>query len=93
MPERGGELLVTVTQENTNELAVRIRDNGAGIPESLADRLFEPFFSTKHEGEGTGLGLSIVKSIVERHGGRIEIESELGDGATFIVYLPFWHNR
>ena len=88
LPERGGELQVAVEQVNDDELAVRIRDNGLGIPESIRSRLFEPFFSTKHEGEGTGLGLSIVKSIIDRHAGRIEVESEAGMGTMFIIYLP-----
>ena len=93
MPERGGELSVSVEQVDDKELAVRIRDNGSGIAESIRERLFEPFFSTKNEGEGTGLGLSIVKSIVDRHAGRIEVESELGMGTEFVVYLPFRRSR
>ncbi len=69
-------------------LVVRIRDSGPGIPPELHQRIFEPFFTTKASGEGSGLGLDIVRRIVEKHGGRIEVESRLGEGAEFRVYLP-----
>jgi signal transduction histidine kinase len=65
-----------------------VTDNGAGIPEDLRERIFEPFFSTKGEGKGTGLGLSIVRNILHQHGAEIEVESSLGEGTTFIVTLP-----
>jgi len=63
-----------------------IQDTGQGIPESDIPHLFEPFFTTKKE--GTGLGLSIVNSLVQKHHGRIEVESELGRGSSFILTLP-----
>lgn len=67
---------------------VRVRDSGAGIaPEHLA-RLFEPFFTTKPVGQGTGLGLSVSYSIIAKHHGRLEADSEPGQGATFTVWLP-----
>jgi signal transduction histidine kinase len=67
---------------------VSIADTGAGIaPENLS-RIFEPFFTTKPVGQGTGLGLSLSYNIVNKHGGRIEVESEMGKGTTFTVYLP-----
>ena len=67
---------------------VRVRDSGAGIaPEHLA-RLFEPFFTTKPVGQGTGLGLSVSYSIIAKHHGRLEVDSEPGQGATFTVWLP-----
>jgi signal transduction histidine kinase len=65
---------------------VRIKDNGPGIPTSVQEKLWEPFFTTKEE--GTGLGLSIAMRIIEEHGGQIEVESEEGSGATFIITLP-----
>lgn len=66
---------------------VQIRDNGTGIPEELLAKIFDPFFTTKAIGKGTGLGLSISYSIIEKHGGRIEVESREGVGTTFRVYL------
>ena len=67
---------------------IQIRDTGCGISPSVLPRIFDPFFTTKNEGEGTGLGLSVSLGIVERHGGKIFVESEIGKGTTFIVSLP-----
>ncbi|QLC74480.1 PAS domain-containing protein [Pseudomonas sp. LPB0260] len=67
---------------------VRVRDNGVGIAPQHLSRLFEPFFTTKPVGQGTGLGLSVSYSIVDKHNGRLEVESELGQGTTFTVWLP-----
>jgi len=69
-------------------VAVTIADNGPGMPESVAQHVFEPFFSTKSEGEGTGLGLSICQGIVKEHGGSITVDAGTGTGATFTVELP-----
>lgn len=85
----GGELRV-VTMNRTENLCegveVRISDNGVGIPKELGKKVFQPFFTTKNE--GTGLGLAIVYGIVREHNGRIEVESEVGKGATFTIFLP-----
>lgn len=67
---------------------VKFTDTGDGIPTENLTRIFEPFFTTKPVGTGTGLGLSLSYGIVKKHGGRIEVESELGKGASFTVYLP-----
>ena len=76
-----------VAQERSGrEVVIRITDNGPGIPESIQDKLFKPFFSTKEE--GTGLGLSITVRIVEEHGGTLELRSREGEGATFVITLP-----
>jgi PAS domain S-box-containing protein len=67
---------------------VTVQDNGSGMSEGVKRRLFEPFFTTKAPGEGAGLGLSVVHGIVKGHRGAIEVESEIGAGTTFRVYLP-----
>ena len=73
-----------------HEVIFQVRDQGIGIPEEARQRLFEPFFRAKNVGtiSGTGLGLSIVKRLVEIHGGRIDVESQVGKGTTFTVVLP-----
>lgn len=72
-----------------NDFAVfEISDSGVGIAPELLERIFEPFFTTKREGVGTGLGLSLSRSIVEKFGGKVEVESTAGKGSTFRVLLP-----
>ncbi|WP_341476293.1 PAS domain S-box protein [Leptospira ellisii] len=70
-----------------NELMVEVRDNGPGIPKEIQEKIFEPFFTTKAPGEGSGLGLDIVKKIVQKHEGKIELESEPGR-TSFKIYIP-----
>jgi two-component system NtrC family sensor kinase len=69
-------------------VAISIRDTGTGIPLRDQARIFDPFFTTKEVGAGTGLGLATSYSIVRRHRGRLDVESEPGEGATFTVWLP-----
>ncbi len=85
MPEGAGQLHVSAQPLDEGDLEIRLADNGSGIAPDHLERIFEPFFTTKGEGHGTGLGLSIVRNIVELHEGRIEIESQLGSGTTFIL--------
>ena len=73
---------------NDREVSISVEDNGPGIPEEFIERVFEPFFTTKPEGQGTGLGLAVSRGIVERLGGRIEIDSTPGEGCTFRVVIP-----
>lgn len=76
------------TRGDASTVEVKISDNGAGIPAHVLPRIWDPFFTTKDVGEGTGLGLSIVHELVERHGGSIEVTTQLGAGTTFTVKLP-----
>ena len=81
----------TITIQTTGDadhVEVKIADNGQGIPPDILPRIWDPFFTTKDVGEGTGLGLSIVHELVERHGGTIECNTQLGVGTTFTVKLP-----
>lgn len=82
-----GTLSISLRREGDFAL-VAIGDSGCGIPEAIRERIFDAFFTTKPAGEGTGLGLDIVRKIVEKHGGRIAVESEVGKGTTFTVSLP-----
>jgi len=67
---------------------LEVQDDGVGIPESILPNLFEPFFTTKEKGHGVGLGLAISKGIVERHRGRIDVDSKPGQGTRFTITLP-----
>ena len=88
MPQ-GGNLWVTTTTEVSEEIVrITVRDDGAGISPDILPRLFEPFLTTKEVGKGVGLGLAISRSILERHNGKIEVQSELGRGTTFMIDLP-----
>ncbi|HEY9245854.1 MAG TPA: PAS domain S-box protein, partial [Candidatus Methanoperedens sp.] len=69
-------------------IAVEVSDTGTGIPSRIIDRIFDPFFTTKEIGKGTGLGLSTALAIVKSHGGFIDVQSAIGKGTTFKVYLP-----
>ena len=82
---RGGTLTLE-TGQNTEEVWVSVADTGGGIPQHQVNHIFEPFYTTKEK--GTGLGLMIVQRIVRQHGGHIELESRLGQGATFRIWLP-----
>jgi signal transduction histidine kinase/ligand-binding sensor domain-containing protein len=85
--EEQGEIRIR-TEADDNEVRVMISDTGKGISEAHRHRIFEPFFTTKPVGKGTGLGLSVSYGIVQKHGGSIEVFSEVGKGSTFVVHLP-----
>jgi len=76
------------SSENKGWLKISITDTGIGITEESKKRIFDPFFTTKKVGEGTGLGLSICEKIIKEHSGRLEVESKVGKGSTFTVYIP-----
>ena len=95
----GGRLRVSVGARRTRSpqdraageadyLCLSIADEGTGIPRENLERIFAPFFSTKRSGEGTGLGLAVAHGIVTEHGGWIEVESDLGKGSRFSIFLP-----
>lgn len=83
--QQGGKVSVRLQTDSNGRLQVVTEDSGEGVPRENIDKLFDPFFSTKKK--GTGLGLAIVKSIIEGHGGEIEVESDHGKGTRFIVIL------
>lgn len=85
--ESHGEVRITTRCEGRTVI-VSISDTGPGIAPEQLKKIFDPFFTTKPVGEGTGLGLSISHGIIERHGGKIEVESTLGQGTTFTISLP-----
>ena len=76
------------TKKNKGFVEISITDNGDGIPQEIADRIFQPFFTTKPADQGTGLGLSTAYDIVKAHGGEIKVESKEGEGSEFIILLP-----
>ena len=79
----------TSTKSLGNKVEIRIRDNGAGIPLEVKEKMFNPFFTTKPAGEGTGLGLSMSHDIVvKQHGGTIDVDTEAGLFTEFIITLP-----
>ncbi|HUR27418.1 MAG TPA: ATP-binding protein [Planctomycetota bacterium] len=82
-----GTLTITTRREGDN-IVVRMRDNGTGIPAHVLPKIFDPFFTTKDKERGTGLGLSITHGIVEKHGGRIDVNTEMGSGTEFVITLP-----
>jgi CheY-like chemotaxis protein len=87
MPD-GGTLTARSGRAGADQVWFAVDDTGHGIPEAVRAHIFEPFFTTKRDHRGTGLGLSVVHGIVARHGGRIEVKSPPGGGASFRVVLP-----
>ena len=85
--ESGGRVDIWIGGDSEKAVII-VEDNGPGIPKENLERIFEPFFSTKAPGKGTGLGLSVSRGIAEKLGGRIEVQSRLGQGTTFRVTIP-----
>ncbi len=86
IPQQGEVIIETLQQ--AGRAVLKIRDTGVGMDAAQINQIFTPFYTSKPVGEGTGLGLSISHGIVEKHGGTIEVESEVGAGTLFSVYLP-----
>jgi len=87
--DRDGGTLTISSHRSENNLVIKVSDTGKGIPEANLDRIFDPFFTTKPVGKGTGLGLSICYGIMEKMGGKVEVESAVGSGTTFTITIPF----
>jgi two-component system NtrC family sensor kinase len=92
MPE-GGKLSLRTSIESGNQLKVEIEDTGCGISQENMRKLFTPFFTTKGKVKGVGLGLAVAYGIIQRHGGRIEVQSEEGKGTTFTIYLKVYYEE
>lgn len=90
---RDGTIRIETTNTAAGKVEIRVNDTGPGIPEEIQSRIFDPFFTTKPVGKGTGLGLSVCLGIIKDHGGSIDVESSIGEGATFIVRLPAGEER
>jgi two-component system NtrC family sensor kinase len=88
MPKGGSLWIETRLSNDEMEVEIQVRDDGAGIAPDVLPHIFEPFLTTKESGHGVGLGLAIARGIVERHNGRVEVQSELGRGTTFTINLP-----
>jgi two-component system, NtrC family, sensor kinase len=84
----GGHLCLRIFTPTPDAVAIRVQDNGCGIPAADVKRIFEPFFSTKKKNGGTGLGLSITYALVQELGGQLSVESELGQGSAFTTTFP-----
>jgi len=85
--ERTGRITIK-TMHQGNSVVIKVIDNGKGIPPENLKKIFDPFFTTKPVGQGTGLGLSIAYKIIEKHGGKIEVQSQVGRGTEFTITLP-----
>lgn len=89
MPQGGNLWLISKLHREDGIVRITVRDDGTGISPEILPRIFEPFLTTKETGRGVGLGLAISRSILERHNGNIEVQSEVGRGTTFTVTLPW----
>ncbi len=88
-PEHTGEVRVSLERSDSEKVfRLKISDNGAGIPEDVLPHIFEPFYTTKDSDKNTGLGLAVVYGILERHGGKVDVQSEVNKGTTFIINFP-----
>lgn len=92
MPNGGSLKIITERAADEPNIRLRVRDTGPGISQEMQQHIFAPFFTTKEDRQGTGLGLAVAKSILDQHGGAIEVNSREGEGAEFIVALPIQWN-
>ncbi len=85
-PPKGGRVIVRTAVAEPGWVEIDVGDTGAGIPQDVLDKIFAPFFTTK--ARGTGLGLAVVRKVIDRHKGRVDVESQVGVGTTFKLFLP-----
>jgi signal transduction histidine kinase len=85
--DRAGVITIR-TRTHGSHVEIEIADNGCGIPPEAIDKIFDPFFTTKEIGKGTGQGLAIARSVIDKHGGKIAVDSHVGAGTTFLITLP-----
>jgi two-component system NtrC family sensor kinase len=90
MDKTGGTVHIAtkISKLEKDHIVITVQDNGPGIPEANLSRIFDPFFTTKPVGKGTGLGLSICYGIVQKMGGKIDVNSTLGQGTKFRIWIP-----
>jgi signal transduction histidine kinase len=88
VPSAGGTIRVFAQRGGKDSVRLEVEDNGPGVSESVRERLFEPFVTTKEIGKGTGLGLAVCRGLVEAVGGSIRAERGTDDGARFVLELP-----
>src|SRR6476619_1177328 len=92
LPKKPGKRpkgLRALIKKMDDNVLISVKDNGPGIPQKILDKIFQPFFTTKPAGQGTGLGLSLAYDIIKAHGGEIKVETKEGEGADFIIQLPY----
>jgi signal transduction histidine kinase len=83
-----GPTVTVQTKKINDRIAIKVSDNGNGVPQNIIDKIFQPFFTTKPTGQGTGLGLSLAYDIIKAHGGELKVETREGEGSTFTILLP-----
>ncbi len=86
--QQNKQILISTTCTSQKTLEIKIKDNGIGIEPEIIKKIFDPFFTTKPVGKGTGLGLSVSYQIIQKHQGKIEVNSQPGEGSEFIISLP-----
>ena len=88
MPVGGQLRIISKLKRDEKNVRVEVRDTGYGISKENLEHIFDPFFTTKGEGKGTGLGLSIVYGVIKNHKGKINVNSKVGEGSSFVLEFP-----
>ena len=86
--EGNGAINIRYRLQGPEKVAISVKDNGRGMDKATLEKIFDPFFTTKGVGTGTGLGLSISYGVIQRHGGDILVQSQIGQGTEFTILLP-----